>query len=730
MKKQRKNKKIEYLRVLSLIGVFAYHLGILKGGYLAVCSFFVLSGYFSCLSLSKRKGGLARYYISRLLKTYIPLLVCVFVSTALISLFRISYVNMKPEGASVLLGYNNFWQISANQDYFTRTSSSPFLHMWYIAILLQYDLIYPLLFTAFRKIEEKSSPYISWIVLVVAIIGSFAFFSVRIHHGELMKAYYGSLERLFSFLAGVLLCKMHLSRIYLTSKKPQIEKILFLGELLVLFVFYVFDWSAAMPLGMALTTLLSLRVIAHSISLGKERWEADSYVMMLSSFSYEIYLYQYPILYMLLESRFPSLIQKILTVILTFVMAVILHNALDMNRILKKRIFNIVLCILVALTSIFGAYRFIIEKDHSKEMEELKEKLSENEKLIEERNKEYMNALNSEEAAYEELLKGSENKEEAVRQMLLKTPVVGIGDSLLVNAVDTLYDMFPIGYFDGMVSRDLYTGEEILQSMKDEGTLSDTILLCLSTNGDYIESRNEKLMEIVDGRQVFWIDAVGADDPEFNQRFESFAQNYDNLHIIHWEEASRGHSDWFWYDGVHVTGDGVDAFCDLIYESIYSYYLSQYEAMFEEAKAKSEAAINQRIAFYGDGVLIDAYDHLSKVFDQAIYNTENDYDPDTLYEDLKKRNEEGRLEKRIIFLFEDMRQSDYEKVLSECKGHRVIIADLNGTLRFKDPDVTVIDFDKLIKENDAYRGLEKGKLSAQGYEVLATLLKQVAEKQQ
>ena len=53
-----------------------------------------------------------------------------------------------------------------------------------------------------------------------------------------------------------------------------------------------------------------------------------------------------------------------------------------MRKIFKKRIFNLVLCVVVTLTSLFGAYRFIVEKDHSKEMEELKEKLSENEKLI------------------------------------------------------------------------------------------------------------------------------------------------------------------------------------------------------------------------------------------------------------------------------------------------------------------------------------------------------------
>ena len=57
-KKKRKNKYYKYIdiiRVILLISVLLYHLNILKGGYLAVCSFFVLSGYLSIVSLFNKK---------------------------------------------------------------------------------------------------------------------------------------------------------------------------------------------------------------------------------------------------------------------------------------------------------------------------------------------------------------------------------------------------------------------------------------------------------------------------------------------------------------------------------------------------------------------------------------------------------------------------------------------------------------------------------------------------
>ena len=46
-------------------------------------------------------------------------------------------------------------------------------------------------------------------------------------------------------------------------------------------------------------------------------------------------------------------------------------------------------------------------------------------------------------------------------------------------------------------------------------------------------------MEAMKDKEVFWVDAVLADIPEFNEKFREFAKDYPNLHIIGWEEASK-----------------------------------------------------------------------------------------------------------------------------------------------------------------------------------------------
>ena len=143
---KRNYSKIDLIRVIACLAILLYHIGILKGGYLAVCTFFVLSGYLSVLScFRKEKISLKDYYLNKLKKIYLPLLIVVFSSVLLIPLLsNIDWINLKPETRSILLGYNNFWQLKANLDYFTRNIASPFMHLWYISILMQFDLVFPL----------------------------------------------------------------------------------------------------------------------------------------------------------------------------------------------------------------------------------------------------------------------------------------------------------------------------------------------------------------------------------------------------------------------------------------------------------------------------------------------------------------------------------------------------------------------------------------------------------
>ena len=108
----RKNeyRRLNTIRMVSCILVLFYHLNILKGGFLAVCTFFVLSGYLRFKSaFSKPTFSIKTYYSKRIKKIYLPLLVVISLTIIISKLIpTINWVNLKPESISAIFGYNNF----------------------------------------------------------------------------------------------------------------------------------------------------------------------------------------------------------------------------------------------------------------------------------------------------------------------------------------------------------------------------------------------------------------------------------------------------------------------------------------------------------------------------------------------------------------------------------------------------------------------------------------------
>ena len=139
-------------------------------------------------------------------------------------------------------------------------------------------------------------------------------------------------------------------------------------------------------------------------------------------------------------------------------------------------------------------------------------------------------------------------------------------------AAEGLYKAFPNGYFDGKVSRSMIGGEEVLSNLNNEGNLGNIVILALANNSDYFEWRIDRIMNIIGDRHVYWVTAVLADDPKFNEKFREYASKHPNIHIVEWEEKSKNHPEYFYGDGIHVKGEGIDAYANVIYEAIYEDY--------------------------------------------------------------------------------------------------------------------------------------------------------------
>ena len=212
---------IDLVRALLCITILLYHMGLLKGGYLAVCSFFVLSGYLSAQSLRNVKFSALSYYKSRLLRVYIPLIVVVLFSLGICVLLLpdLTWVSMKQEITSILFGYNNFWQSSASMDYFARHIDSPYMHLWYIAILLQLELIFPIIYAALEYMKRQFGKNVPMIMCWTIAFCSIAYFVYIYITNGVMASYYNTFARCFSWFAGIAVGYWHvINRTFVIKK--------------------------------------------------------------------------------------------------------------------------------------------------------------------------------------------------------------------------------------------------------------------------------------------------------------------------------------------------------------------------------------------------------------------------------------------------------------------------------------------------------------------------------
>ena len=144
---------IDGLRGLAIVGITDFHIvgEEVPGGYMGVVLFFLLTdfllSYGGVEQVKKRKFSIINYYIKRLKRIYPELIIMLLTSIGILYLIEPNAVSaVRPEVISILVGFNNWWQISQSMDYFTRMlNASPFSHLWFLGVLLQYYLLWPLL---------------------------------------------------------------------------------------------------------------------------------------------------------------------------------------------------------------------------------------------------------------------------------------------------------------------------------------------------------------------------------------------------------------------------------------------------------------------------------------------------------------------------------------------------------------------------------------------------------
>lgn len=587
-------KSLDIIRNVSCFAVLFYHLDILKGGCLAVCSFFTLSGYLSCITnFNKRKFSFFKYYKNRFIKIYIPIVITVFATIFTISFFKnIKAVNLKSEVASILLGYNNFWQLSVKHDYFSTHINSPFMHFWYMAILLQFELIFPFVFVALKKIADKSSEGIPVIITLSLGIISAIFFYKICFTSNITRAYYNTFSHAFSWLLGISLGFCHCYKRNLLPIKFNNEtavKIVFALYMAFLFFLFIFvdGKSEVFPLALTITTILTTSLIDYGALIANKD---NTILKFVASLSYEIYLVQYPIIFIcehiFIFEKFYFL--EILAILaLTFASSFLIHFGL--TRTGKHKPLKIITLIGIFAITALGIYKFTTMQDYTKQMDALEKELEESRILLEQKksrfyeNENYQDLRISQENKTQ-ILENSESEndgfsqEENLDEKIKNLAITAFGDSIMLGASNSLYDFFPNIYIDAKKSRSIWSIYEPLEDLVAESKLGNPLVIHLGSNGDSSQNTKDAIMELVGEREVFWLTVTNDKIVKMNSRLKDYAKKFPNLHIIDWENFSKGHDDFFAPDNLHLVKDGRDAYAQFIFDSLKNFYFEKSEA--------------------------------------------------------------------------------------------------------------------------------------------------------
>jgi peptidoglycan/LPS O-acetylase OafA/YrhL/lysophospholipase L1-like esterase len=703
-------KRLDILRFVSCIAVLFYHLGILKGGYLAVCTFFVLSGYLGVVSsYNKKDFSILKYYKSRIIKVYFPLLIVVFLSIVLLNAFSsFNWINLKPEVTSVIAGYNNYWQINANLDYFVRNTSSPFMHFWYIAILLQFELVFPWIYIILKKTSEKISKFIPCFLLFALGIASAVLFYLDIKNGRIMNAYYGTLARVFSLLFGMLIGFVHSYYKPLTFKNEKLNDILFFIYLIALILMCIFiDSNTFMKYSMFVATFISMRLISYGISNTSKRNYMDYTFSSLAHASYEIYLFQYPIIFIFNDIKMNEIIKIILIIIICFAISGTLHYCMSIKKKDKTNIIKIPVLVLTLLLCFNGVYKYVVAKDYTEDMKKLEADLDENQKLIEQKQKEYLEKQKEEEQKWQEFLDNSNKEEENVESYVRNLKIVGIGDSVMELAVKQLYKEFPNGYFDAATNRIEKNAPKIISELNSKGIVGDAYLLNIGINGYCNVACKEEIIKPLGDKKIFWVNATKPDYEQFNKDVDALASKHDNVYVIDWRSYGLAHPEYLIYDGVHPNVKGCGIYANELYKGIYNIYLDEFKKE-KEAKIKEhEEHEKNKITFIGNDLLSEIYTEINENYkdDNIILDVE------LTKEKLKEKIKDKDITNRVVLILNDkirLNDKDYDEIIELTKGKKLYIVNTNN-LKKKD-NVILIDFN--IKENvifDKVHLSEKGK---------------------
>lgn len=639
--RQRYVSSLDGLRALCALGVIGYHMRLpwCGGGLLGVTVLFVLSGYLVTAGLmrefrtSRGTIHLGQFWLRRVTRLMPTVVTFIAVTGAVCAICNHElFTKMRPDIVPALFMVINWTKIFANESYFAAAGNpSPLTHFWSLAIEAQYYLVFPpIMYLVMRKRIPRKAIRIG--LLVLAFASALLMALLYVPGADPSRPYYGTDTRAMSLLLGCWLAVIWPFDRMSTRKSfrlkgvrryvPSVVGPLCIVALIAMMVLTEGYTSFSYYGGILLCSVITCGAIAGLVPDGSILARVFSFKPLewVGKRSYAIYLWHYPILELM--------------------------NPLNATNGIPWWKLLLELAIILVVSDL--SYRFVEVPFRSlgkKSADDDKEKKADGQRRGSPRDRRpaerrklpaYLPGIAVTAVAAAILAVGlvvvkpvtaaGDNPEEKrVMQASLKKPlqdgvydVVLIGDSVSLGANEQLNEKFPHGLMDTKGSRQAPEALSALQEYVEKGVVGDDVVWSIGTNGVLDEELMNSLIDTVGKNRTLWLVNIrtpNAKDVDNNALIDEYVKKYDNVKLIDWLGASKGHDDWFGDDGIHLTWAGRDAYANLVVDT-----------MGYEIPDKSNTTYN--IIVLGDTVCIDAADLLANMYPKGLIDTADGRKPE------------------------------------------------------------------------------------------------------
>jgi peptidoglycan/LPS O-acetylase OafA/YrhL len=350
---------IDGLRAIAILLVIIFHTfpSLMKGGFIGVDVFFVISGFLISkiifLNLHDNTFSFTEFYTRRINRIF-PALIIMLLISLILGWFTLTANEYRQLGKHIIGGatfVSNFISWKEIGYFDNAADTKPLLHLWSLGIEEQFYIVWPFILWVSWKKKINLLLTITFIFLV----SIFLFFFLANYDAS--ATFYSPPTRFWEILLGGLLAyiKLYKSNFLQTFDKHQNAQSI-IGISLILFSAFFIQENIFLGAGILLPTLGTFLILSADQSWINRIILSNRVLVWIGLISYPLYLWHWPLLSFarIISSDMVSDRTRIFIIILSIILAWLTYKFIETPVYLKKYSKSLML-----LMGVFGCVVFL-----------------------------------------------------------------------------------------------------------------------------------------------------------------------------------------------------------------------------------------------------------------------------------------------------------------------------------------------------------------------------------